>query len=166
MIVSSQLAKLTVTEPYVGLTFQNATVDQGKSYRPAGSVQKLKDFPGEAQVTLIGLPNKATTEPRAITQESADVIFPIKTDPETPDGNHANLFCQVVVTIEGEPVVHNIGTAALRVDKPLARRAPPRLPPRPKLRPAAEAPAKPLSRLEMLRQEAAARAKARAEATP
>lgn len=168
MVVSSQLAKLTVAEPYVGLTFQNATVDQGKGTDLLVQIQKLKDFPGEAQVILIGLPNKATTEPRTITQETADIIFPIKTDPETPDGNHASLFCQVVVTIEGEPVAHNIGTAALRVDKPLpAVAAAPAPAPMPEAAAAAaETPAKPLSRLDMLRQEAAARAKARAEATP
>ncbi len=43
----------------------------------------------------------------------------MKTDKVSPAGNHANLFCQVVVTQNGEPIVHNIGTGTLRIDVPL-----------------------------------------------
>jgi hypothetical protein len=161
VMVSSQLAKLEVTEPFVALTYQAATVEQGKETDLLVGVQKLKDFPGEAQVTLLGLPNKATTDVKPITQGSKDVLFHIKTAPDTPEGTHANLFCTVVVTINGEPITHNIGTGKIRVDVPIAPKAdapPPDEAPKPaEAAPPADAPKKPLSRLEMLRQEAAAR---------
>ena len=35
-------------------------------------------------------------------------------------GEVKNLFCQVVITQNGEPIVHNLGTGRLRIDRPLA----------------------------------------------
>ena len=70
-------------------------------------------------------------------------------------GQPHNLFCQVVITQNGEPIVHNLGTGALRIDVPLPpkpnappARAVPRPPRRPRRRareaadPAGEAPAR------------------------
>ena len=99
-----------------------------------------------------------TTDVKKITKDTTDLVFHIKTDKVSPAGNHDSLFCQVVVTQNGEPIVHNIGTGTLRIDVPLPPKpnapAPrrPRSPPPPK--PAARRPpAKPLSRLEKLRLE-------------
>jgi hypothetical protein len=156
IMVSSQLANLTIAEPFVGLAFQSASVEQGKEVDMAIKVAKAVDFPGEAQVTLLGLPNKVTTDVKKIIKDTTDLAFHIKTDKSSPAGNHASLFCQVVITQNGEPIVHNIGTGTLRIDVPL--------PPKPSapapapavaaapLKPAA-APAKPLTRLEKLRLE-------------
>jgi hypothetical protein len=167
IMVSSQLANLTIAERFVTLAYTNTAVDQGKETDLPIKVTKVADFPGDATVTLIGLPNKATTEVKKITKDATDLVFHIKTDPTTPPGNHANLFCQLVVTMNGEPIVHNLGTGALRVDVPLPPKpnapAPPPMPvaaaaaPKP-----AEAPAKPLTRLEKLRLEQQEKAKAAA----
>ena len=89
-------------------------------------VAKAVDFPGEAQVTLIGLPNKVTTDVKKITKDTTDLVFHIKTDKVSPAGNHASLFCQVVITQNGEPIVHNIGTrhpADRRAASPQGQRA-------------------------------------------
>jgi hypothetical protein len=155
--VSSQLANLTIAAPYLGMTFQAASVDQGKEVDMAVKVAKAIDFPGEAEVALIGLPNKVTTDVKKITKDTTDLVFHIKTDKVSPAGNHANLFCQVVVTQNGEPVLHNIGTGALRIDVPLPPKtsapAPAAAPKPAAAPPPAAAPAKPLSRLEKLRLE-------------
>jgi hypothetical protein len=159
--VSSQLANLTIARQFVTLEFQAASVEQGKEVDMAVKVNKAVDFPGEAQVTLIGLPNKVTTDAKKITKDSKDLVFHIKTDKVSPAGNHANLFCQVVVTKEGEPIVHNLGTGQLRIDVPLPPKpnAPAPAPaPKPVAAAPAAAPPKPLSRLEKLRLEAKERA--------
>ena len=152
IMVSSQLANLTIAAPYVGLTYQAASVDQGKEVDMAIKVATAMDFLGEAQVTLIGLPNKVTTDVKKITKDTTDLVFHIKTDKVSPPGNHNSLFCQVVITQNGEPIVHNIGNGTLRIDVPLPPKpnapAPAKVAAAPK--PAA-APAKPLSRLEKLR---------------
>ncbi len=168
LLVSSQLAKLTVAPQFVTLAFQAASVEQGKEVDMAVKVNKAVDFPGEATVSLIGLPNKVTTEVKKITKDTPDLIFHLKTDPASPAGNHANLFCQVVITKDGEPIVHNLGTGQLRIDVPLPAKpnAPaPAAAPKPVVAaPPAAAPPKPPTRLEKLRLESKERAKAAAEA--
>lgn len=165
--VSSQLAKLTVAQQFVTLGFQAASVEQGKETDLVATVNKIADFPGEATVTLIGLPNKVTTDVKKITKDAKDIVFKIKTDKASPAGNHQNLFCQVVVTMNGEPIVHNLGSGTLRVDVPLPPKPAPVAAaptPAPAAAPKPAAPAPPpekrLTRLEKLRLEAAERVKA------
>jgi hypothetical protein len=148
------LANLTIAAPFVGLTYQAASVEQGKEVDMAIKVAKAVDFPGEAEVTLLGLPNKVTTDVKKITKDATDLLFHLKTDKSSPAGNHTSLFCQVVITQNGEPIVHNIGTGTLRIDVPLPPKANAPAPVKVAAasKPAA-APAKPLSRLEKLRQE-------------
>jgi hypothetical protein len=156
IMVSSQLAKLTIAQPFLGMTFQSASVEQGKEVDMAIKVAKATDFAGEAQVTLVGLPNKVTTDVKKITKDTADLVFHLKTDKVSPAGNHTNLFCQVVVTQNGEPILHNIGSGTLRIDVPLPPKpaAPAAAAAKPAAAPApAAAAAKPLSRLEKLRLE-------------
>jgi hypothetical protein len=156
LIVSSEFARLTVAPQFLTLKFQAASVEQGKEVDLVVNVNKSTDFPGAAKLTLVGLPNKATSEPVTLTNRDTKVVFHVKTDPKTPPGESRSLFCQAVVTKDGEPIVHNLGTGRLRVDAPLPTKKP--------LRQTAGAkPAsvvtvktdagKPLSRLEMLRQQ-------------
>ena len=162
VVVSSQLAPLTVAEKFLTLDFQRASAEQGSEAPLLVKVNKLTDFEGEATATLIGLPNAATAEPQAITKDTAEILFPIKVAAETPEGTHKNLFCQVVVTQNGEPILHNLGSTELRVDTPLPKEGP-----KPDEaaaaaapEPPAEVPAKPLSPLEKLRLEQQERNKA------
>lgn len=160
LTVSSDFAKLSVAAPYVALKFEAASVEQGKDVDLAVDVKKLVDFPGDAKVTLVGLPNKVTTDPTTITKDTSEMVFHVQTDEASPPGETKNLFCQVVVTIDGEPIVHNIGAGRLRIDKPLAKKA---TGGKPAVATASGKPAegRPLSRLEKLRQEAKERLKAK-----
>ena len=83
------------------------------------TINKAVDFPGEAKATLLGLPNKVTAEPVTITKDTTEMVFHVKTEPPSPPGEIKSLFCQVVITQDGEPIVHNLGTGRLRIDKPL-----------------------------------------------
>ncbi|HWE39601.1 MAG TPA: PPC domain-containing protein, partial [Isosphaeraceae bacterium] len=154
LTVSSRFANLTVAPPFVALSFPAVSVEQGKDVDLAVKVKQAVDFPGEAKVTLVGLPNRVTTEPAAITKDSTEIVFHLKTDPASPVGETKSLFCQVVIERDGEPIVHNLGSGRLRIDAPLA----------PKKKAAApvvaaatpkkgETPARPLSRLDKLRLE-------------
>jgi hypothetical protein len=165
VMVSTPFANLRVAEMYLTLAFEQAAVEQGKETEMVVHFTKQYDFPGPAKVNLIGLPNKAVTSTQDATIETKDIVFKITTDMTTPAGNHANLFCQVIVTENGEPVIHNIGTGKLRVDVPLPPKkdAPPPPPPMPNPAPTAEKPPEPkrLTRLEQLRLEQQEREKAK-----
>jgi hypothetical protein len=141
-----------VEEPYVNFEFQAAAVEQGKETPLLVKVTKRKDFEGEAQTTLYGLPPNTTTEVLKVNKETAELIFTIKATPEAPAGNNQNLFCQVLVPENGDMIVHNLGTGRLRIDPPPPKPAEPAATPEPAPMPVAQAaPPKPLSRLEQLR---------------
>lgn len=157
---SSQLATLEIAEPYIGLTVQRASVEQGKETEVVVEVQVLKELKAPAQVTLVGLPHKVTAEPLQISPETKELVFKVKTESDSPEGTHKNIFCQVTVVENSENIVHaRVGDSELRIDKPLPM---PTAAPMPQPMPVAQqAPApvappaeKRLTRLEKLRLEA------------
>ncbi len=162
VLVSSQLATLDVAEPYVGFTYESAAVEKGKETELFIKVAKNKEFTGKATVELLGLPNEVTTTPNEITPESTEAVFKLTTTANSPVGKHVTLLCRVVLTQDGEPITHMIGTGELRIDEPLPPKAD--APAEAPVAPAPEAPPeKRLTRLEQLR---ADRQKAKAVKQP
>ena len=145
---------LTVEEQYVTFEFAQSAVEQGKEAGMLVKVTKRKDFEGEAQVTLLGLPANTTAEPLKLTKDQPELVFTVKATEAAPVSDNKNLFCQVLVPEAGETILHNLGTGRLRIDPPppmpVAQPAPT---PEPMPMPVAETapPPKPLSRLEQLR---------------
>ncbi|MGE0607465.1 MAG: PPC domain-containing protein [Pirellulales bacterium] len=156
VLVSSQLADLEIADRYFTFAFDAAAVEQGAETEVVVRVTKVKDFEGSASVELLGLPNEVTTTPIEINKDTTEAAFKIKTTVNSPEGKHQTLLCRAIVTLNGEPVTHSLGTGQLRIDKPLPPKvdAPPPMPvavaaPMPA---AAEAPpVKRLTRLEQLR---------------
>jgi hypothetical protein len=158
---STQMATLEIAEPYVGLTVQRASVEQGKETEVVVEVQVLKELKAPAQVTLVGLPHKVTAEPLQITAETKELVFKVVTAADSPEGTHKNVFCQVTVVENTENIIHaRVGNSELRIDKPLPMptAAPAPMPAAvaaaPTPAPAAPPAEKRLTRLEKLRLEA------------
>lgn len=154
VMVCSPFVNVRVSEPYLKFTYEQAAVELGQETELVVKIENAHPFDGNAQVQLVGLPNKVTTTPTEINKDLKELIFKVKADAEAAAGLTKNLFCQVIVTENGEPVTHNIGSGQIRVDKPL--------PPKPNAPPAAavaqpmppaDQPAKRLTRLEQLRLE-------------
>jgi hypothetical protein len=150
--VSSQLATVEIAPPMMAFQLDRAASEQGKATTLFGKIQVATPWTGAAKIKLIGLPPKVTTPDIEITKDSKELSFPLTVDPAAPVGQHKNLFCQVIVTQDGEPIVQNVGSTELRIDKPLVAAV--------AAKPQASAPAKPaaptekrLSRLEQLRKE-------------
>jgi hypothetical protein len=159
IMTSTGFITLKVAEPYLSFGFQQAAVEQGNETDVVVKVEKKKDFEGAAKVDLLGLPNKVAAAPMEVNKETPELVFKVKTEKESPAGNHKSLFCQVVVMENGEPIVHSLGGGQLRIDVPLPPK-PNTPPPMPvAAAPAAPAPAAPaepakrLTRLEQLRLE-------------
>ncbi len=169
--VCSPFATLKVAEAYMKFNFLAAAIELGAETELVVKVENAKPFEGNATIQLIGLPNKVTTTPAEFNKGTAELIFKVKAEADAAPGISKNLFCQVVVTESGEPIIHNIGSGQLRVDKPL----PPKVAPMPvaaatpvpqPAAPVAAAPAKRLTRLEQLRLEQEQRVKGQAGAAP
>jgi len=117
--VSSQLANLEVADPYFQFAFQATAVEKGKETEVVVNVTKGKDFEGPAKVELLGLPNEVTTEPLEFSKDSTEVVFKLKTTGNSPVGKHPTLLCRAIVTANGEPITHMLGSGELRIDEPL-----------------------------------------------
>lgn len=149
---ASPFIKLSVEEPFVQMKLSMATAKQGETVNMIAEVEQLRDFEGQADVQLFGLPAHSTAEVQKLKSDLETLSFPVVTTDKTPVGQHKGVFSTVTLVKNGEPIVHRLAMGSvLRVD------------PQPKVakveaKPAAVASAekkeKPLSRLEQLRQEA------------
>ncbi len=145
--------KLAVEEPFVQIKLTMTSAKQGETVEMVAEVEKLRDFAGDADVQLFGLPAHSTAEVQKLKPELESLSIPIVTTEKTPVGQHKGIFCTATVLYEGEPILHRLAMGSvLRVDpkpkevkeapKPTVAAAP------------AEKKEKPLSRLEQLRLEA------------
>lgn len=170
VLVCSPFVTLKVAEPYVKFTYEAAAVETGAETELVVKLETAKPFEGNASVQLLGLPNKVTTTPVEFNKDAKELVFKVKAEADAPPGINKSLFCQVVVTESGEPVIHNIGTGQIRVDKPLPPKVAPapvaQATPMPMPEPAPAAPAKRLTRLEQLRLEQEQRVKAQNGGAP
>jgi hypothetical protein len=152
---ASQMADLEIADMFFNLALGKTAVEQGQATQLLVKVEKLRDFEGEAEIQLVGLPNGATTESLKFTKDTTEVTFPIKTVADARVGRHTSILCRATPIVNGEPVLHTIGTGEIRIDKPLPPKVAAAPKPEVKKEPAAappkEPPKKVLSRLEQLR---------------
>lgn len=157
--VATSLVPLTIAEAYFKFTFDKAAAELGQTAQLLVKVETAQPYGGEAEVRLLGLPANTSTqaEPVKLNKDSTQFTFPIKVAEAARPGAYRSLVCQAVVTQDGEPVMHTLGTGELRVDAPLPKAAAPKPqpppPPQAQPQPAPAPAAKPLSRLEKLRLE-------------
>lgn len=168
--VSSQLATLEIAQPYATFAMQRASCEQGQDAQILCTVNQAVPFEGKAKVRLLGLPAKVTTTDLELTKDTKELVFNVKTDKTSPAGKHRNVFCQLIITQNGEQVVSRAGGTELQIDKPLP--PPPGKKPTPvvkksttptKPKVAPPKPPKPLTRLQKLRLAAKKRAEERAK---
>jgi hypothetical protein len=158
---SSQLATFEVAPPFFAFQMERAASEQGKNTEIFCKVQQQTPYEGPAKVNVLGLPPKVTTGEMQMTKDAKELVFKLTVDKATPAGQHKNIFCQAVVMVNGEPVVHNVGGTELRIDVPLAPKANAPAPAAAnKSAPAAKPAEKRLTRLEKLRLEQEEREKA------
>lgn len=161
--VSSQLFEIEVAAPFFAFAMERAAVEQGKETEIPCKITMAAPIPANAKVRLMGLPTKVTAPELELTKDTKELVFKLQVDAASPAGQHRNIFCQAVLPVNGEPVVHNVGSTELRIDKPLPVKVATAAPaPMPMAKPAPQ-PTQPmekrLTRLEKLRLEQAEREK-------
>jgi len=122
--VSSQLAALEIAPAFLEGRMDLAKVERGQSARVVCQLAPKKPFAGKAVARLIGLPTGTTAADVEITSDSKEAAFEVATTDKTPTGLTKNIFCNVVITQDAEPISQNIATGSfLRVDAPKAKPA-------------------------------------------
>lgn len=155
VLVSSGLVPLKIAEPYVSMTLDLAATEQGKNAAMLAKIEVLQPFEGAARVELLGLPHGTSAAPATFTKGQTELIFPITVAADAAVGKHNGVFCRVDVPANGATILHQTAAGStLRIDAPapapVATKEPE--PAKPSAEPAKTDSAKPLSRLEQLRQ--------------
>lgn len=154
VLLSSQLADLNVADQYFNLTYQVAAVEQGAETDVVITVANVTPYTEAAEVELLGLPNEVSTEKLTLAADATELVFHVKTTANSPVGQHKTLLCRAVVTQDGEPITHMLGTGQLQIDAPLPPKSSAAAEPAPMPVAIPEPPAAPekrLTRLEKLR---------------
>jgi hypothetical protein len=154
---STGYADLTVSDTFFDLTVGKTAAELGQETVLPVTIAKKQDFPGKATAQLLGLPSGTHCEPVEFNQDATEIAFKIKIDEGARPGRYKSVLCRAVVMQEDEPITHTLGPGELRIDKPLPPKPAAEGQPKPAAKPAPPAPkpatAKPLSRLEQLRQQ-------------
>lgn len=156
VLLSSKLVPLRVGEPYVGVNIAMAATQPGKNVDMLCRLEHHQPFEGSARVVLHGFPHGVSSAEQSITKDTKEVVFPLAVTGEARTGKHANIFPQVVITMNGHPITATAGgKGTLRIDPPppAPKKPAPKKPEEKKEPPKKEPAKKPLSRLEQLRQQ-------------
>jgi hypothetical protein len=148
--VSSQLAEIEIAQPFVTFEITRTACDQGQPAQLYCKLNQLAPFEGEAKAELLGLPAEVTAEPKTITKDTTELVFDVKTTANSPAGTHKTMFAQVTVMRANQASVGNAGGTEFQINIPIVKTDAPA--PAAEPAPPAEPQAKPLSRLEQLRQ--------------
>lgn len=152
--VASDFFPLVVDEAIVSGSIDMLAVAAGGAGQLSVALEHARPFVGEAELVLLGLPPGIEADPVKFSAGQSQVLVPVKAKKDAPVGKHTTLFCRVCVPSERGGLVHRVGSAGvMRIDKPSAAKTAAEPKPPPAVKPGAEA-AKPVSRLEQLRQRA------------
>jgi hypothetical protein len=125
LFVSSQLAPLEVSGPYVAGTIERTNAEPGTVAKLVCRLEQKQPFEGKATVKLLGLPEKITASDATITKDSKQVVFDLKLDPTISPGSHRALFCSVEIKRGNEVIHQNIASGGvLRIVPPKKPSAP------------------------------------------
>ncbi len=108
LYVSSQLANLQVTSPFLSGRLETLWLSPGTKGNLTVNLKQEKPFIGKATIRLCGLPEKVTAEAKEITKDDQEVVFEVAADAKCRAGSYKNLFCSVEVPQNGQVVPHNI----------------------------------------------------------
>ncbi len=161
MWIASEFINLEVADSFFDFKFSKQVAEIGKS-SVVGVALNIKRPPeGEAKIELVGLPAGVTTPagPITVAADMTALSFPIEVAADAKPGQFKTLVCKATITRPDGVIVQNQGTGEMQLDAPPPKPAAVAAAPPPAAAPAA----KPLSRLEQLRQAKAAEAEAKSK---
>lgn len=115
---SSQLFNVKVEAPFVAGSIDSGKSKQGQAVDLVVNLEHPRDWQGQGELKLLGLPAHAETQPITIKPGQEKATFRINVADNTPPGNHKSLMCELVITVNGEPVIHRFGHGGrLRIER-------------------------------------------------
>ena len=121
--VSSQIASITVADPFFTLASDPESVRRGERKRYAWRVEHKHPLEGEARVSLLGLPKgvKVIEPLPVVTKDSKEVVFEIEATDDALLGSVKGINCEVSLHAAGQEIRQRTGAGVLRIDPRLER---------------------------------------------
>jgi hypothetical protein len=113
LYVSSQLADLEVTKPFLTGKIETLWVNPGNTGKLTVNLHQVKPFEGKALIQLLGLPDKVTANNREISKDDQEVVFDVTVATNCATGSFKNLFCAVDVKEHGQTIPHTIAQGGI-----------------------------------------------------
>lgn len=162
IVLSSEFVFVDVTESLFEFKFQKTLGEQGKSTNVVVGTKQKRPVEGVVEIEVLGIPpgTQVATSKVPFAPDGTQVSYALQIPAETRAGNYKTIVCRATVTSEkgvitqtngnGEvqidvPIAPPAATTAVAIAAPIAASAAPT--------PTEAAPAKPLTRLEMLKQQ-------------
>ena len=161
---ASPFCPVVTQTPFVAaLAFPMVSIEMGQEGVVTTKLEQLRPFVGEAVARLVGAPDTVIIEPIKITMSSTNLTFRVKPTKDASLGKITNLFIQIGVPLDGGVSLHRVALgSSLRLDAarkvaPVGKVAALQVEAvKPVAAPVLSAARVALSRLEQLRQQAAA----------
>jgi hypothetical protein len=116
--MSTQLVELEVVDPFVAGRLTRNFIDQGETGTMTLKLDQKIPFEGKAKLVLQGLPARRDRRGARDHQGGQGSPIPDQSRADAQTGQARQLFCQFVLTKDGEPMVNTFaGGGILRVDK-------------------------------------------------
>ncbi len=148
---ASEFITLEVADSFFNFKFGKTVAETGGSTAIGVGVEVKRPPEGEVEFELVGLPAGVTCEqPKAkLTPDMKQLSFPIQVAADARVGQFKTLYVKATITRSGGKIVQTAGRGELQLAAPVAA---PTTVAKAQPKPAAAPAAKPLSRLEQLRQ--------------
>lgn len=118
ILVASPFVELNVTDPFVEVTLQRASVEKGGKGQILADLKQLQPFTGKARATLNRLPNGVRLlEPfPEISASDKTCAFQIEATHDALVGQYKEIQAEVAVKEAGQIIRQQSGSGVLRVD--------------------------------------------------
>ena len=162
VVLSSEFVFVDVTEAIFEFKFQKTLGEQGKSTNVVVNTKQKRPVEGVVEIEVLGIPpgTQVATPKVPFAADGTQVSYALQIPAETRAGNYKTIVCRATVTSEKGVITQTNGNGEVQIDVPIAppaattvvtAAASPAVPVA--ATPTASEPAKPLTRLEMLKQQ-------------
>ena len=115
----TQLYDLEVADGYFDVELPRANLEQGSQHEYPVKITHKRAFDGLARAELLGLPRGVSAESLQLDSQTESLTFQLNASSDARPGMHSGIRCRLIVEKNGQPITHVLGSAKIRVDRPL-----------------------------------------------
>ena len=114
--MSAVSVPLEISDPWFRVKFARTRIERGQKATMTGTLERLREFSGNATAALIRLPRGLSLTSPVTLDDGAKVSFQIEASPDALVGSYNGVACEIVVENGGTPLKQIAGYGAVRID--------------------------------------------------